>query len=366
MPKRRKLNAIERDGVNFVRKVVEHHNSIFNEIHRENDYGNDAFIELVDDEAVTGKCLLIQIKSGKSYNSKNSCNIPASADHFTYWKSHKLPVIGVVYDPSEECAYWTNISAFLSRNPLIVKSGPYTINFRKLPINKFDDEGYLDFFLPIFLGQSIILDFDRSVEFAMSDDFDMHFVGVKSLFYGYRNNEATWDIFETILKERPAEKTTGYLAYLFAHVPGHGDIFWHKNNVLNPEIQSSLKQRFKEYDKDILVPIIRLVDENGFERGSVGQSVYALIDLSVSDNAGKLSAIINDNELESKVRIDALFLYCFIEQEKAEVLLLNLSEQENDEELQSGSRGDFSPSPHNTPHAGPHGAFHRANRTVVG
>ena len=33
---------------------------------------------------------------------------------------------------------------------------------------------------------------------------------------------------------------------------------------------------------------------------------------------------------------------------------------------QSGSRGYFSPSPHNTLRAGPHRAFHRENRTVVG
>ena len=114
MPKRRKLNAIERDGVNYVRSIVEHANCIFNEIHRENDYGNDGFIELVDGEIVTGKCLLVQIKSGKSYNSEDSCNIPASGEHFKYWMSHKLPVIGIVFDPNHQCAFWMNISPRLS------------------------------------------------------------------------------------------------------------------------------------------------------------------------------------------------------------------------------------------------------------
>jgi hypothetical protein len=33
---------------------------------------------------------------------------------------------------------------------------------------------------------------------------------------------------------------------------------------------------------------------------------------------------------------------------------------------ESGSRGFFSSSPHNTPHAGPHGAFHRDYRAVAG
>lgn len=322
MPKRRQLNATERDGVNHIRKVVEHHNCVFNEIHRENDYGNDAFIELVDNENVTGKYLLVQIKSGNSYNSINSCKIPASADHFNYWKNHKLPVIGIVYDPAEECGYWINISSFLNRNPLIIKSGPFTIKFSKLPINKFDNKGFIDFFLPIFLNRPIILDFDRSVEFAKSDDFDMHLVGIKSLFYGFRNEEKTWDIFESILKERPSNLTTGCLAYIFAHVPGHGDIYWHNESNLSCEIESILKERFKKYDKDILVPLIRLVDENGFARGSAGQSIYAIIDLSVSNSGNKLTEIIKDKTIETKTRIDALSLYCLIEQEKAEGLLM--------------------------------------------
>jgi hypothetical protein len=330
MPKRRKLNAIERDGVNYVRSIVEHANCIFNEIHRENDYGNDGFIELVDGEIVTGKCLLVQIKSGKSYNSEDSCNIPASGEHFKYWMSHKLPVIGIVFDPNHQCAFWMNISSFLKRNPLVVNNGPYNIPFPKLAINRFDNAGFHDFFLPIFLSRSIILDYDRSVEFAMSSDFDMHSVGVKSLFYGYRNKLSTWEIFEKILKERPSESTTGYLAYIFAHVPGHGDIYWHKNSILNDHIEKLLKERFKHYDKEILVPLIRIVDENGFGRASVGQSVYAVIDLSVSDSGSKLLTIINDPDLEIQTQKDALLLYCLIEQEKSEAALKEISNGDSD------------------------------------
>jgi len=328
MPKRRYLNAIERDGVNYVRNIIEHANSIFNEIHRKNDYGNDGFIELVDGENVTGKCLLVQIKSGKSYNSDSSCSIPASAEHFIYWQSHKLPVIGIVYDPTEECGYWINISSFLNRNPSNSKNGPYQINFPKQPLNRFDHNRFREFFLPIFLGKPIIIDFDKSVEFALSEDFDMHSIGIQSLFYGYRNEERTWDIFESILIERPADRTTGYLAYIFAHIPGHGDIFWHKNNIIDDEISKNLKKRFQLYSQEILVPLLRLVDENSFERGSVGQNVYAIIDIAVSNSSIKLSKIIKDETIESKTRTSALLIYCFIEQENAETLLKKIDDQD--------------------------------------
>lgn len=50
LPKRKKSAATERKGVNYIRSVVEESGSIFQEITRDNDYGNDAFIELVIDQ----------------------------------------------------------------------------------------------------------------------------------------------------------------------------------------------------------------------------------------------------------------------------------------------------------------------------
>jgi hypothetical protein len=67
LPTRRHTSATERDGINFVRAVVEVQNCTFNEIHRENDYGNDAFVELVEGEQVSGVCVGVQVKSGVSY-----------------------------------------------------------------------------------------------------------------------------------------------------------------------------------------------------------------------------------------------------------------------------------------------------------
>lgn len=222
-----------------------------------------------------------------------------------------------------------NISSFLKRNPLVVNNGPYNITFPKRTINRFDNAGFDEFFLPIFLGKSIILDYERSVEFAMSPDFDMHSIGLKSLFYGYRNELKTWEIFEKILKERPSESTTGYLAYIFGHVPGYGDIDWHKHSILNDHIEKLLKERFKHYDKEFLVPLIRLVDENGYGRASVGQNVYAIIDLSVSDSRRKLLSIINDPDLEIQTQKNALLLYCLIEQEKSEKALKEISNRDS-------------------------------------
>jgi hypothetical protein len=125
-----------------VRSVVERANCIFQEIERHNDFGNDAILELVEDENVRGICLAVQIKSGGSYCTTDSCAIPSDRDHFEYWSKHSLPVIGIVYDPSETLAYWTHITRDLRGRHYRVQNGPYTLRFAKTEINRFDYDSF--------------------------------------------------------------------------------------------------------------------------------------------------------------------------------------------------------------------------------
>ena len=54
------------EGVFHVGKVTHSCNCIFNQIHQENDIGNDAFIEFIVSEALLAP-IFAQIKSGTSY-----------------------------------------------------------------------------------------------------------------------------------------------------------------------------------------------------------------------------------------------------------------------------------------------------------
>jgi hypothetical protein len=57
--KKRKSTATEKMGVNYLRTIVEGANCIFHEFHKENDFGNDAIIELVEHEEVKGICIAV-------------------------------------------------------------------------------------------------------------------------------------------------------------------------------------------------------------------------------------------------------------------------------------------------------------------
>lgn len=106
--------SVSKEGVNFVRGVVEERGSLFHEIRGENDRGIDAYVDLLWEESTDVKVVALQIKSGNSYldEVKGQCKIPVGK-HFEYWANYSLPVYGVVYVPTRKNAYWVNIKRFL-------------------------------------------------------------------------------------------------------------------------------------------------------------------------------------------------------------------------------------------------------------
>jgi hypothetical protein len=86
---------------------VEEANCIFHKIEQENDLGIDGLIELIRNEAPLNKQFAVQIKSGESYfvPKTQECLIPIDG-HREYWTAYPLPVIGLVFVPSQKAAYW--------------------------------------------------------------------------------------------------------------------------------------------------------------------------------------------------------------------------------------------------------------------
>ena len=73
------------------------------------DYGIDAHIEVIENDKPTGKLIALQIKSGdRFFKEKNNDGIVFRGDlkHLSYWVSHSLPVMLVLYNIEENIAYW--------------------------------------------------------------------------------------------------------------------------------------------------------------------------------------------------------------------------------------------------------------------
>jgi len=323
MPKKLLSSAVEREGVNCARSVVEAANCIFQEIERRNDFGNDAIIELVEGEDVRGICLAAQIKSGASYCTATECTIPSTQGHFEYWHKHTLPVIGIVYDPSEKCAYWVFITGILKHDPQRVTKGPFTIRFNKSEINKFDLEGFQLFFLPQFLKKSIRLPRDRSIRFVNSDSSTMQHIGLQSLFCGYRNEPEIWEYLISVFKGKNQTDIHPYLVYLLSLIPGHGDIFWHSENTIADSTRKEIRSKIAEFEKNDVKKLLGFVGDDGIQRGTLGQCVEAIISL-VQGNVRILREITEGETDEYPVRSIALILLVYYSGNEAESLLKNL------------------------------------------
>jgi hypothetical protein len=319
-----KSSAMGKKGVNYVRNIIESSNSIFHEVHQENDYGNDAFVELVDEEDVKGITIALQIKSGKSFCTKKSCSIPASKQHFEYWKSHSLPVLGIVYDPDENIAYWTNIKHHLGSDRDVINNGPYTVTFNKTEFSRFTTQNFEKIFKPIHLKQEIKLSLDESLKFSESNDYTEHGLGLSSLARRHAKSDVAWVKLLDIFKSRDVGKLDPDILYYMAHIPGHPDIFWHSGQEIPTSLRKNLRSSIASMSESDIVKMLSLLDEDDcFERGTLGQSAESIISL-IQDKESKLLAIIENKELIPHTRDSAVILYAYYLQEKAIGMLKQL------------------------------------------
>jgi hypothetical protein len=105
--------ATERQGLNIVRDLVADMGFLFRDLPSQ-DFGIDGQLEIVDvsgdgGQHATGKIVSIQVKCGLSYFAHDddtawSVYLPEST--VNYWRSHSVPVLLVIVDPTRRQAYW--------------------------------------------------------------------------------------------------------------------------------------------------------------------------------------------------------------------------------------------------------------------
>ena len=272
-PIRKKTNATERKGVGFVRDVVESANCVFKEIDRARDYGHDAFVLLVDGEAVTPVEIALQIKAGRSFCDERSCHFTATAAQLNFWAKHPFLTLGVVYDPDADCCWWVNlrIEARGGRNSV----GGKSITFSKNDWNKFDPEGFQQIVLPTLLDKPPTVALQKAIDWATSGDDDTHDLGVRVLLARFRREAATWD---AILKSFSARgRNSSFSVFLgLVRIMGHPDEGYFSDEV-PVSLRNAVQSQVIEFDEPEVIELLHFVDDFGFERGSPGNGLFALI-----------------------------------------------------------------------------------------
>lgn len=297
MPRYKRSAVTAKEGLNFIRSVVESGGCLFIRIEQDNDLGVDALIELIRDEQPLNKQIAVQIKSGASYYTPESreCAFPVGS-HRAYWTRHPLPVLGLVYVPALRTAYWVNIKRHLRANP---KAG--VIRFLATEANQFDAVTFTKLFLPALLGETPTLGIDEAFRLARSSRLDEMYLGLLVLFRRFPNNTAVWDELVTAFRTRPPSEIPPVLLYWLAYVPGHGDILYF-GETLTPTTRAYARTLFAQFDLQDVIKLLSFIDpENQIARGTLGQSIEAIIS-SLPDASSMLREIMASPIIEMAIR----------------------------------------------------------------
>ncbi len=256
-------------GVNACRSLFEKCGYIFQEVELGNDFGKDAYVDLVDGREVTGACIALQIKSGDSFRRRDGYSIPIE-DHYSVWRESSIPVAGIVYDPTNDRLYWCNISAFLEL--------PTTEAPKAIPIDKNQvlDERTLETRFKQELrrsinqrsvGASLLQLCSKSEEVQISALYDC---------FGAGRSEPRFLILLRyllgLLSDDPLRCAVGVLA----HATPHPDIMWSRRNWISDEVQSQVKPHLN-WTVDEICRLFVLFDWTEWERGSAGQDLYMIL-----------------------------------------------------------------------------------------
>ena len=93
----------------FQNLIINEWGWLYHKIEQENDFGIDAFIEIVNDGNVTGKKIGVQIKHGDSYfiNERNNRILyNGEQKHINYYQNSNVPIIIVIMNNNFTRIFW--------------------------------------------------------------------------------------------------------------------------------------------------------------------------------------------------------------------------------------------------------------------
>jgi hypothetical protein len=302
MPTYNKNSPIAKAGVNYFRTIFED-NSLFHKIEQENDLGIDATVEFINNGQPTHINIAVQIKSGNSYydSKRKICKIHVE-DHFEYWKNYPLPVYGLVFVPALKKGYWVNITQSINSSEKCS-----LIQFSADEYSLFDLSQYHKLFFPLINNEYPAIDLSEAKRYFLSDHDKLRPVGSKVLFRCFVNEQETWKLFLDYIEDDKINEIPNSLLYYVAHIPWHPDIFYHGESI-SDEVKNYCKKRIGKYDDRLIIKLLSNIDKAGIQRGSIGQSIEAIISI-VEDKKEKLYSIISDSKQIDGIRIFASMIY---------------------------------------------------------
>jgi len=297
-------------GYRRLEAVLEAANLVVQRVETENDIGRDAFVDIVAGSDVTGGVVCVQVKSGPSYFWDGRWVVPGEPADFTLWRESTVPIFGVVHDPVTDTLRWVDLTkaaeSALDEYLSPVVKGPFGKASVPVPeVNRLD----VDAQSFIAAAQTALRRRSGShVAALLSDELTTVEAGIADTFAIGRHDPDSFLLLAALFHRLPNE-VRRYAVEALAMATSHPDVFWSKDNWIPRSTSNVLRQRVRWTDADV-VALLAEVDDNGFQRGTIGQSVYHVLDLDRGFES-RLPRIALNRALTDDVRRWAVVLFLY-------------------------------------------------------
>lgn len=240
---------------------------VFHEVPGHADFGKDGYVDLVErGGALTGGCISVQIKGGRSRRRAGGYRLDASENNRRQWAASTLPVIGIVWDPDRSRLHWTDLTARLSSEgieaDLLVPESQHLAGEHE--VRRF--KKYLS---SVAHRQASTLD-------LVSADDDLQLAGVAGAYYVGRTDGRALVLLRRLLFTMGEAARRSAVWALACAVP-HPDMF-HTFDGSPDERACRVLEPSLCWTVDEIVELLALIDEDqGINRGTFGQHVYHLL-----------------------------------------------------------------------------------------
>jgi hypothetical protein len=175
------------------------------------------------------------------------------------------------------------------------------IRYQTSEANRFDSSTFPRLFVPTMLREIPELSLQEALTLFCSSKPDESYLGLIVLFRRHPNVRKVWDEFIQHFIEKHPEDIPPIMIYFLAHIPGHGDIMYIGETVTN-ETRVYGEKLLARFGREEVIKLLRFIDEENFiSRGSIGQSVEAIISL-IPDNVTILKGILVDESIDAFLR----------------------------------------------------------------
>lgn len=311
-------------------ELLESANLIVHRIEAENDIGRDLHVDVVEGTDVTGGVIGIQVKTGASFHHRGRWVLPGTPQDFVLWEESSVPMFGVVVDPSTRHARWVDLSGAAIAEKRNAKPDPYAPfvvdgSYGKRAV-VVPESNRLDLSLDYFIAaamDALRQHRGRPTYDLFSDDVERVSTAILDSFAVGRRDPRPLLLLTRVFAWLPAEAQRLAIAVL-ALTTRHPDIAWSEHNWIPATVKQEVRRRCM-WDPDDVVTMLKIVDadEQGMERGTLGQSVYHVLDLDSRLDL-QLDRVATDRHYPSEARGLAALVLVFRAAENAPEVVAEL------------------------------------------